>query len=282
MRISIQGGKASFHDIAAHQYFGNDIETIYRNSFKEICEDLKEGSVDYAVMAIENSIAGTILSNYGLIKKYDFKIIGEIQLRIEMNLIALKGTDIKDIKVVRSHYMALLQCEQFLSQYPHIKIEEYHDTADSAKKIKEDQDTTASAIAGRMAAEVYDMKVLAAGIETEKMNFTKFFVLTKDKKFKVEHPQKATLSFQLPNEVGALATLLSVVVNNGVNLTKIQSIPILGRPDEYNFFVECEWTNYESFRRSIEINSIVKELKILGEYKKGKTIYDYSQSRTLE
>lgn len=282
MRISIQGGKASFHDIAAHQYFGNDIETVYRNSFKEICEDLKDGTVDYAVMAIENSIAGTILSNYGLIKKYDFRIIGEIQLRIEMNLIGLKGTDITDIKVVRSHYMALLQCEQFLSQYPSIKIEEYHDTADSAKKIKEEQEGNAAAIAGRMAADVYDMEVLAAGIETEKMNFTKFFILTRDKKFKVVDPQKATLSFQLPNKVGALATLLSVVVNNGINLTKIQSIPILGRPDEYNFFVECEWTNYESFRRSIEINSIVKELQILGEYKKGKTIYDYSQSRSVE
>lgn len=282
MRISIQGGKASFHDIAAHQYFGNDIETVYRNSFKEICEDLKDGTVDYAVMAIENSIAGTILSNYGLIKKYDFRIIGEIQLRIEMNLIGLKGTDITDIKVVRSHYMALLQCEQFLSQYPSIKIEEYHDTADSAKKIKEEQEGSAAAIAGRMAADVYDMEVLAAGIETEKMNFTKFFILTRDKKFKVVDPQKATLSFQLPNKVGALATLLSVVVNNGINLTKIQSIPILGRPDEYNFFVECEWTNYESFRRSIEINSIVKELQILGEYKKGKTIYDYSQSRSVE
>lgn len=282
MRISIQGGKASFHDIAAHQYFGNDIETVYRNSFKEICEDLKDGTVDYAVMAIENSIAGTILSNYGLIKKYDFKIIGEIQLRIEMNLIGLKGTDITDIKVVRSHYMALLQCEQFLSQYPSIKIEEYHDTADSAKKIKEEQEGNAAAIAGRMAADVYDMEVLAAGIETEKMNFTKFFILTRDKKFKVVDPQKATLSFQLPNKVGALATLLSVVVNNGINLTKIQSIPILGRPDEYNFFVECEWTNHDSFRRSIEINSIVKELQILGEYKKGKTIYDYSQSRSVE
>ena len=282
MRISIQGGKASFHDIAAHQYFGNEIETVYRNSFKEICDDLQEGNVDYAVMAIENSIAGTILSNYGLIKKYDFKIIGEIQLRIEMNLMALKGTAIKDLKVVRSHYMALLQCEQFLAQHPHIKIEEYHDTADSAKKIKEDNEVNAAAIAGRMAADVYDMDVLAAGIETEKRNFTKFFILTKDKKHKVEDPQKATLSFQLPNKVGALATLLSVVVNNGINLTKIQSIPILGRPDEYDFFVECEWTDYEDFRRSIAINSIVHELKILGEYKKGNTIYDYSQGRTIE
>lgn len=279
MLISIQGGKASFHDIAAHQYFGNDIQTIYRNTFKEVCEDLQHDRATYAVLAIENSIAGTILSNYGLIKKYDFRIIGEIQLRIEMNLIALKGTAIGDLKVVRSHYMALLQCEQFLSQYPNIKVEEYHDTADSAKKIKEDNEFAAAAIAGRMAADVYDMDILAAGIETEKRNFTKFFILTKDKKYKVADPNKATLSFQLPNKVGALAELLGVVVSNGVNLTKIQSIPILGRPDEYDFFVECEWDNYENYRRSIGINSIVKDLKILGEYKKGTTIHDYSKSR---
>lgn len=282
MLISIQGGKASFHDIAAHQYFGNEIQTIYRNTFKEVCDDLQAGTAEYAVLAIENSIAGTILSNYGLIKKYDFKIIGEIQLRIEMNLIALKGSTINDLKVVRSHYMALLQCEQYLGQHPHIKVEEYHDTADSAKKIKEENEPFAAAIAGRMAADVYDMEVLAAGIETEKRNFTKFFILTKDKKYKVDAPNKATLSFQLPNKVGALAELLQVIVGNGINLTKIQSIPILGRPDEYDFFVECEWSNYEDFRRSISINSIVQDLKILGEYKKGKTIYDYSKSEPTQ
>ncbi|TAH26082.1 MAG: prephenate dehydratase [Cytophagales bacterium] len=245
MKISIQGGKASFHDIAAHHYFGNDITSIYRNTFKEVCDDLQSGIADFAVLAIENSIAGTILSNYALIKKYDFKIIGEIQLRIEMNLIALKGAKMEDIKVVRSHYMALLQCQQFLNQYPHIKVEEYHDTADSAKKIKEEHELGAAAIAGRMAADVYDLEVLESSIETEKKNFTKFFILTRDKKYKVEQAEKATLSFQLPNRIGALAELLTLVVNNGINLTKIQSIPILGRPDEYDFFIECEWNkNY--------------------------------------
>jgi prephenate dehydratase len=282
MKVSIQGGKASFHDIAAHRYFGSIESTFYRNTFREVCLDLINGDADYAVLAIENSIAGTILGNYALIKEYNLHIIGEIQLRIEMNLMALPGQSIEELKVVRSHYMALLQCEAFLAQYPHLKVEEYPDTADSAKKIREELEPFAGAIAGRMAADVYDLELLATGIETEKKNFTKFFILSSDKKTKVDQPQKATLSFQLPNKVGALAELLSVVVNNKLNLTKIQSIPILGRPDEYDFFIECEWNDYEDFKKSIAINSMVKELKILGEYKKGQTIYDYSESRPIE
>jgi prephenate dehydratase len=278
MNIAIQGGKASFHEIAARKYFGPEISIVECRTFKELCQQLKQGKVDFAAMAIENSIAGVILGNYSLIKEFDFKIIGEIQLRIEQNLMALPGVKMEDLKKVRSHYMALLQCDDFLSKYPTIKLEEYHDTADSARDLKEKNEKDVAAIASRYAAEVYGLNILAPSIETEKKNFTKFLILTTDKKYKIEGAEKATLSFQLPNTVGALANMLKIVVDNNINLTKIQSIPIVGKPNEYTFYVECEWKNYEDFKRSIEINSIVKELKILGEYKKGEMINDYSKS----
>ncbi|MFN6943970.1 MAG: prephenate dehydratase [Cytophagaceae bacterium] len=277
MRIAIQGGRASFHDIAARQYFGGDIETISCQTFRDLCEVLQNGNADYAVMAIENAIAGSILHNYALVQNYDFGIIGEIQLRIELNLMALPGTKIEDLKIVRSHYMALLQCETFLSQYPHFKIEEYHDTADSARDIRLNNQENVGAIAGRFAANLYELEVLAEGIETEKRNYTRFYILSRDKKHKVDDPGKATISFQLPDKVGALADMLRVVVDNNINLTKIQSLPILGRPNEYTFYVDCEWNNYENFRKSIEIKRMVNNLKILGEYKKGETIHDYSK-----
>lgn len=279
MKIAIQGGKASFHDIAALNYFGQDIETINCLTFKEVCENLKSQKADYALMAIENSIAGSILGNYTLVKEYNFNIIGEIQLRIEMNLMAMPGVTLDKIKKVRSHYMALLQCQQYLDQHPGIVVMEHHDTADSARDIRLNGEQDAAAIAGRYAAKLYNLDILAEGIETEKKNFTRFMVLSANKKTKVEDSKKATLSFQLPNKVGALADLLKVIVDNKINLTKIQSIPILGRPDEYTFYIDCEWEDYEDFKKCIAAKNIVRELKILGEYKKGETIYDYSNSK---
>lgn len=278
MKIAIQGGKASFHEIAARRFFKEEIEIIECKTFKEVCKQLKSGNADFAAMAIENSIAGIILGNYSLIKEFDFKIMGEIELRIEQNLMALPGVKMEDIKKARSHYMALGQCEEFLSKYPDIKLEEYHDTADSAKDLKLNNERDIAAIASRYAAEYYGLNILAESIETDKKNFTKFLILTTNKKVKIEGAEKAILSFQLPNTVGALANMLKMVVDNNINLTKIQSIPIVGKPNEYTFYIECEWKNYEDFKKSIEINSIVKDLKILGEFKKGQTINDYTQS----
>jgi prephenate dehydratase len=280
MKIAIQGGKASFHDIAARKYFGNDIQTVECKTFKELCNQLNLKGVDYAVMAIENSIAGSILGNYALMQEYNFCIIGEIELRIEQNLMVNPGVSLKDLKKVLSHYMALMQCDEFLLKHPEIlEKEEYYDTADSAKFIKENQLKDTAAIASRYAAELYGLEVIAAGIETVKQNYTRFVILSKDRKSKVEGSQKATLSFQLPNKVGALANMLRIIVDNKINLTKIQSLPILGKPNEYTFYVDCEWERYEDFRKSIEVKSIVNELRILGEYKKGETIHDYSNSK---
>ncbi|MFN3405406.1 MAG: prephenate dehydratase [Cytophagaceae bacterium] len=281
LKVAIQGGVASFHDIAARNYFKSEkeIKTISCDTFRDLCNVLKEGKADYAVMAIENAIAGSILQNYALLKEYNFYIIGEIQLRIELNLMAMPGVSLDQLEKVRSHYMAILQCEDFLLKHPGLKIQEYHDTADSARDIKASNDKKTAAIAGRFAAEVYNLDILAESIETEKRNFTRFLVLTKDKKFKVDHVNKATLCFELPDKVGALAHVMNVIVENNINLTKIQSLPILGKPNQYTFYVDCEFDDYEDFKKCIRIKSIVKNLKILGEYKKGITIHDYKQSR---
>jgi prephenate dehydratase len=277
MKVAIQGGRASFHDIASRIYFGEHISIVECDTFKKLCDVLTNDlSVDYAVMAIENSIAGSILPNYKLLQEHNFAIVGEVQLRIKQNLIAPAGTQVKDIKRVVSHYMALLQCKDFLDKYPSIERKEYHDTADAVKFVKESGTKDLAAIASAYAAKHYGLQVIEAGIETVPQNFTRFFVLTRDKKHKVENPSKATLSFQLPNRVGALAQVLEIIVNNKVNLTKIQSLPIIGKPNEYTFYVDCEWDNYENFKRSISINSIVANLKILGEYKKGELIDDYT------
>lgn len=277
MKIAIQGGRASFHDIASRIYFGEDISIVECDTFRKLCDKLKnDSSVDFALMAIENSIAGSILPNYNLLQEYDFSIIGEVQLRIKQNLIVHPGVQVNQLTKVVSHYMALLQCEDFLYKYPAIEKEDYHDTADAVKFVKESGRRDWGAIASRYAADYYGMQIVAEGIETVPQNFTRFFVLTRDKKYKVEHATKATLCFQLPDRVGALAEVLAIIVNNNLNLTKIQSLPIIGRPNEYTFYVDCEWDNYEDFKRSIGINSIVAELKILGEYKKGELIDDYT------
>ena len=277
MKVAIQGGRASFHDIASRIHFGEDITTIECNTFRQLCEKLKnDNSIDYALMAIENSIAGSILPNYSLLKEYNFAIIGEVQLRIKMNLIGHQDAKIADLNKVMSHYMALLQCEDFLYKHPAIEKEEYYDTADAVKYVKESGQIEWAAIASRYAANYYGMKILAEGIETVTQNFTRFFVLSRERKIKIEDASKATLSFQLPNKVGALAEVLKIIVDNKINLTKIQSLPIIGKPNEYTFYVDCEWNNYDDFKRSIGINSIVTDLKILGEYKKGETIDDYT------
>jgi prephenate dehydratase len=279
MSIAIQGGKASFHDVAAVNYFGGERETIYCTTFRDVCRSLVTNAAAYGVMAIENSIAGSILGNYKLIKEYKLQIIGEIQLHIQQNLIVLPGVRWSEIQIVKSHPVALLQCEEFFLANPSFKQEEYHDTAETVRYIKENNLRNYAAIAGKYAAQYYGMEIPAGGegIETEKQNFTRFFILSKDKKTKIEGAEKATLSFQLPDKVGSLASLLKIIVDNQINLTKIQSIPIMGRPHEYNFYVDCEWSRYEDFRKSLDVRSLVTELTILGEYKKGKVIYDHSE-----
>ncbi|MEY5049253.1 MAG: hypothetical protein RLZZ175_2612 [Bacteroidota bacterium] len=280
MRVAIQGGNASFHDIAARNYFPKISKVINCDTFKEVFECLKNDKADVAVLAIENAIAGSILGNYTLMKDYGFPIIGEIKLKIIMNLMALPGQKIEDLKIVRSHYMALMQCAEFLEKYPHIKIEEGVDTADSARDIRAENQVGVGAIAGMYAAELYDLEVLAESIETFKQNYTRFMIIGKTPNEDSEELEKATLSFQLHNEVGSLSKVLSLFNEFDINMTKIQSLPRLGFPDEYTFYVDCDWKEYNDFKESIKkIKTMVSDLQVLGVYKKGDVFYGNSSSR---
>lgn len=272
LKIAIQGGDGSFHDIAARHYFPHLSETVHCVTFRDLCEVLKKDEADYAVIAFENTIAGTILGNYSLIQNYHFNIIGEIRLRIVMNLMAMPGQKMEDIQVVRSHYMALLQCGEFLSQYPHIHVEEYYDTADAAKDIFLRKEKGAAAIAGKLAADLYNLEVMHSSVETFKENYTKFFVISKDQKLKVKNANKATISLRLPDDPGSLYKMLGIIYKYEVNITKIQSIPVLGRQDTYTFYLELDWDNEEARDRVLEeIQDYCFDLKILGQYKKGET-----------
>ncbi|HEY1007066.1 MAG TPA: prephenate dehydratase [Sphingobacteriaceae bacterium] len=267
-RVAIQGIKASFHEEAAFRFFGEDIETIECNSFKQTCEELKNKRADYVVMAIENSIAGSILPNYALLRDYHFQIVGEVYLPIQLHLLALPGVQFKDIKYVQSHPIAIRQCVDFFDEYPHLQVIESSDTAACAKRIRDEQLTDTVAIANKLAASLYNLEVLERRIESNKMNYTRFLILA-DKTSEAATANKASLSFQVGNDIGSLAAVLNIFSERQINLSKIQSMPVLGRRNEYNFYVDIEWRNPSDYDTAIR-----KALKhtvnftILGEYQK--------------
>jgi prephenate dehydratase len=273
LKIAIQGIATSFHEVAALTYFNEPIETVECLSFHQLCESLKNGTSDYAVMAIENSIAGSILPNYFLLQDYHFNIIGELYLPIHMNLLVLPGTKITDIKTIESHPMAIRQCSEFLHSLNGVEIRESDDTALSAKRVKELKLKNTAAIANEFAAKKYGLTILEKRIETHKKNFTRFLVLAKRSNGKIES-NKASLCFEVANEVGSLADALMTFKNNSINLTKIQSIPIIGRPSEYSIHIDVEWKRRKNYDTAMqEIIRQVKNLNVLGEYKKAKIEY---------
>ena len=245
-RIAIQGIATSFHEIAAHTYFHEPVETVECLSFHQLCESLQNGKADGAVMAIENSIAGSILPNYFLLQEYHFSIIGEIYLPIHMHLLALPGIKLEDIKVIESHPMAIRQCAEFLYGMPGVEIRESDDTALSAKRINDLKLKNTAAIANEYSAKKYGLQILEKRIETHKKNFTRFLILTKRANGKSES-NKASLCFEVANEVGSLAEALMTLKNNSINLTKIQSIPIIGKPSEYSIHIDVEWKRRKNY-----------------------------------
>ena len=276
-KIAIQGIESSFHEEAAYKYFGNNIETVKCLSFQDLCDSLKNGNSDYAVMAIENSIAGSLLQNYTLLQEYNFNIIGEIFLRIKMNLMVLPGTKIDDIKIAQSHPIAIRQCSKFLTGLKDVLLEEKEDTAICAKNIAEKKLSNVAAVASESAAEIFGLEILAKSIETNKKNFTRFIILSKTPEKDVLK-NKATLFFQLPHDPGALAKILNILAAYSINLTKIQSVPIVGKPYEYNFHVDMIWETYSNYQKAIEtIKGISVNLQILGEYNKG--IVDFKNEK---
>ncbi len=273
LRIAIQGIATSFHEIAALTYFEVPIDTIECLSFHRLCESLKNGEADFAVMAIENSIAGSILPNYFLLQEYHFSIVGELYIPIHMNLLTLPGVKLSDIKCIESHPMAIRQCTEFLHQLKGVEIRESEDTALSAKRVKELKLKDTAAIANEQAAKKYGLQILEKRIETHKKNFTRFLILTK-RSTRTTEANKASMSFEVPNEVGSLADALTTFKNNGINLSKIQSIPIIGKPSEYAIHIDVEWKRRKNYDTAMhEVIRQVKNLNVLGEYKKAKIEY---------
>lgn len=267
IRVAIQGSKASFHEEAAYKYFGSeDIEVIECESFKATCEMLKQKKADYIVMAIENSIAGSILPNYNLLRDYRFHIVGEVHLNIRQHLVGLPGVQLKDLKYIESHPIAIRQCDEFLSEHSQITVKEGMDTAACAKKIAENQLKDTAAIASLKAAELYGLEVIERRIETNKKNATRFLIL-KDEVVELEKANKASLSFQTGNSVGSLATILQCFAQENVNLSKIQSMPVVGRRNEYEFYVDVEWRKQADYDAAIrKALKHTAQFSILGEY----------------
>lgn len=273
-KIAIQGILGSFHHQVAQEYYGQDVVVDECLSFDELVDSLLTGKSNQAVMAIENSIAGPIIPNYALIDKNNLHIIGEHYLSIHQNLMALKGQTIEDIKEVYSHPMALLQCMDYLKQYPHIKLVEDKDTAETARRIQQNQLKGVAAIASKVAAEMYGLEILAPEIQTIKNNMTRFVIINKENSFVPENEiNRASMKFELDHKRGSLAAVLNVMSDCKMNLTKIQSLPKIETPWKYSFFVDVTFENYEDFAKAKSLLAIMAEyFKILGEYRNTKPL----------
>lgn len=270
-RIAIQGIRGSNHHQVARDYFGDDIELVECLSFHGLVDQLLENKADKGVMAIENSIAGSIIPNYALVYHKNLHIIGEYYLNIHHNLMVLKGQRLEDIKEVHSHPMALLQCREYLKTQPHIKMVEDVDTAETAQRIQEHLLKDVAAIAPKVAAELYDLDIIAPEIQTIKNNATRFIIIkTRNKELPKEEINKASIRFITDHKRGSLAAVLNVMSDCNLNLTKIQSLPIIETPWKYAFFVDVTFDSYDYFKKAKSLLQIMsEEFKVLGEYKNG-------------
>jgi prephenate dehydratase len=276
-RVAIQGGLGAYHGIAAEIFFKDEeVEIIPCITFRDIFSAIKKDSNVVGIMAIENTIAGSLLPNYELLKEHKLPIAGEFKLRISHCLAALPGQTIHDIKEVQSHPIALMQCGDFLGTLPGVKVVEHEDTALAARDIQQHNLIGNAAICSERAAEIYGLNILARGIETNKRNFTRFLIFGNP--WVVEEIQKddainkASVVFTLPHSEGSLSKVLSVFSFYGINLTKIQSLPIIGREWEYQFYVDFKFDDLERYKQSlVAIKPLINELKTLGEYPEGIT-----------
>lgn len=269
LRVAIQGIKGSNHHQVAREYFGEDVQLVECMSFDQLVDRLLDGSADTGIMAIENSIAGSIIPNYALVYHNRLHIIGEHYLKINHNLMALAGQSISDLGEVRSHPMALLQCKEFFRDHPHIKLVEDVDTAETAKQIQEKQLKGVGAIAPSVAAELYGLEILASEIQTIKNNATRFIIVkTANKELPKEEINKASVRFVTDHKRGSLAAILNVMSDCLLNLTKIQSLPIIETPWKYAFFVDVTFEKYDNFAKAKALLDIMSEdFRVLGEFK---------------
>ncbi len=270
-RISIQGCQGSFHQLAAQRYFGKEVQVIECESFRDVIKvaSLTDKS-DGGIMAIENSIAGSILANYNLLRKSNLMVAGELTLKIEQHLMVNPGVTIEDIHEVHSHPMAIQQCLKFLDNY-NWKLVEAEDTASSAKSVHQHKSKHIAAIAGKLAAEIYQLEIIAPGIHTLKNNYTRFLILKpKDSKREIEGANKASITFFTGNSSGSLAKVLTKIADCGVALIKLQSFPIANVDFEYGFHADIGFESIKEFYEVMEaIKPLTEEVIVFGIYKKG-------------
>ncbi len=279
LRVAIQGGKGAFHDIAARKYFkGINLEIVPCDTFFDLFESLAKKNAEAAVVAIENSVAGSIIPNYALLTHFDMQVTGEVYLRIVQNLVALPGQKLGNIRDIHSHPMAILQCQDFLEPLRHrgVRVVESRDTALSAKWIREKNQKGAGALASDLAAEMYGLEIISGSVESNKRNFTRFLIVEpRAKAHKIGNSMgkpenKSSVCFTLPHNVGSLSQVLSVLTYYGINLSKIQSLPIVGKEWEYLFHLDVLYDNCQMYKKALDaIRPLIDQLQILGEYRSG-------------
>lgn len=271
LTIAIQGIEGSFHDRAARAYFDGPVSIVACERFDQVIEAVTTGRADQTVIAIENTIAGTILSNCTLIRDSGLFVTGEIMMRIEHHLMACASVSLNDVREIRSHPMALQQCGDYLEKLPHVRRVETWDTAAAARDLAIEYSPSAAVIAPAQAARTHGLAILASGIESNKTNFTRFLVLSP-----VEYNAggtRASICLVIEHRAGALAGILATLARHGISLTKIQSTPIVGREWEYWMFMDLEFTDRDVFNRAInDVEPATETVKILGIYEKGETI----------
>jgi prephenate dehydratase len=270
MKVSIQGYEGSFHQAAARHFFGKNVEVIPCDSFKEVIQlASNKKEADGGVMAIENSIAGSILANYNLLQRSNLVIVGELYLQINQNLLVNRGVALSDIREVHSHPMAIQQCFEFLDKY-NWKLVETEDTALSAKNVHQHKSRHIAAIASKLAAELFELDIVAPNIHTLKNNYTRFLMLKKEDLQNRDGADKASVSFHTDHSRGSLARVLTKIAEDGVNLSKLQSFPIPGTEFKYSFHADMEFERISQFEKVIEaMRPLTEHLKIYGVYKRG-------------
>ncbi len=279
LRVAIQGGYGAFHEIAARKFYKDYIlEIIPCDTFIDLFESVSMGQADSVVVAIENSVAGSLMPNYALLNRSELRVTGEVYLRIVQNLVALPGQKLDDIKEVHSHPMAILQCQDFLEPLRRngVKVVETIDTALSAKWISENKAKGVAALASDLAAHMYGLEVITASVESNKRNFTRFLIVEPEVRIEIKQKtsknvnNKASICFTLPHHVGSLSQVLSILAYYKINLSKIQSLPIVGKEWEYFFYLDILFEDYSMYLKAISaIKPLIDQLKILGEYESG-------------
>lgn len=272
-RVAIQGYEGSFHQEAARRFFGKQVEVIACDTFRQVAQHtIARKEATGGVMAIENSIAGSILPNYTLLQKHPVTIVGEVYLHIRQHLLVNPGVTLDQLKEVHSHPMAILQCMEYLEKHPQLKLVESEDTALSARHLQQRKSKTQAAIASKLAAELYNLEILVPNIHTQKNNYTRFLMLRHQKDAKpVADANKASVKFHTDHSRGSLAKALQVIANEGVNLSKLQSMPIPGTDFKYSFHADMEFAQPAQFEKVMQqLRKHTEEVTVFGVYRNGK------------